>query len=80
VTIDWHFAAFLSIFIKRNKQPETPNNMRKDLIKSPREEKRSFGRANILNKSMEYSSFNLSQVPVHTNSDDEDYFFEVEDF
>jgi hypothetical protein len=54
--------------------------MRKEIIKSPREEKRSFGRANILNKQLENSSFNLVQVPVHTNSDDEDYFFEVEDF
>jgi hypothetical protein len=54
--------------------------MRIELIKNPREEKRTFGRANILNKHLKYSSFSLTQIPVHTNSDDEDYFFEVEDF
>lgn len=54
--------------------------MRKELSKSPREEKRSFSRSNIAGRHLNPSSKYFAQVPVFTGVDDEEYFFEVEDF
>jgi hypothetical protein len=54
--------------------------MRKEIIKSSRGIKNPGTRSAVLSKQSNTTKKLLTAIPVFTNEDDEEYFFEVEDY